>query len=233
MGKKAKRDHTSEQPPLNDDVHWMPLVEAVAVLIKRTISMRLAIPVIEEGMESGKLPNMRCDLTTGERKPPPPGFWQAHCIHYSDEGHVRVYRGDKNDPRRWDLFFPHPEDEPPDHVYFVSRSDFERLWPALQQQAEPEKPSDGRQIARDGDAAPPAMRSAPPAKPGTKPRKDWPTKVGAWLILKAYEDPRQLDNIDALVDGAQDHLLDEIGWAPENSGRVRKQILDFLQLIRR
>jgi hypothetical protein len=71
------------------------------------------------------------------------------------------------------------------------------------------------------------------SKPGTKPKGDWPTLVAAWLILKACEHPRQLENIDALVRGAEDHLREEIGWAPENTGRIRMQILDFLQLIRR
>ena len=73
MGTKAKRNHTSEQPPPGDDVHWMPLVEAVAMLTKRMTSKRFAIPVIEKAMESGKLPYMRY-LTTGERETPPPAF---------------------------------------------------------------------------------------------------------------------------------------------------------------
>jgi hypothetical protein len=221
MGKQVKGDHIPEPPPLDDDVYWMPLLEAVARLVKQTSPMRVALPRIEKKMEGSKLPSMREDLATGAREHLQPEFWKANIIYYEEVGrpYVHVFPGPK-DKRRWNLWASDPRDEDGGQEYFVSRSDFERHWPSPQQ-------------ARDGDAAPPVTRSAPPAKPGTKPQGDWPTKVGAWLILKACENPRQLENIDALVRGAQDHLQDEIGWAPENTGRIRTQILDFLELIRR
>jgi hypothetical protein len=70
-------------------------------------------------------------------------------------------------------------------------------------------------------------------EPGTKPKGDWPTLVATWLILKAFENPRQRENIDVLVRGAEDYLREEMGWAPESTGRIRTKILDFLQLVRR
>ncbi len=44
MGKKVKADHTPKQPPLDDDVRWMPLVDAVTLRIKQTTAMQLALP---------------------------------------------------------------------------------------------------------------------------------------------------------------------------------------------
>jgi hypothetical protein len=142
MGKKAKRNHTSEQPPLDDDVHWMPLLEAVALLIKQTASMRLALPDLEDAMESSKLPSMRRDLATREREPLQPEFWKANIIYYEETGrpYVRVIPGPK-DERRWSIWASDPRDEDGSHFYFVSRSDFELLWSASHDR-------DGWQVAR-------------------------------------------------------------------------------------
>jgi len=225
MGKKAKRNYTPEQPPLGNDVHWIPLLHEVRMRKEKIGDTRLAITGIENELRAGKRRSKRWDRTTGEWETLQPEHWEANIIYYEEKepSYLCVIPGPK-DERRWNLWASDPGEEDGGHVYFVSQSDDELLRSAPHAQAE--KPN-------EGDATAPAMRSAPPAKPGTKPREDWPTKLGAWLILKTYEDPRQLDNIDALVGGAQDHLQDEIGWAPESSGRVRKQILDFLQLIRR
>jgi hypothetical protein len=175
---------------------------------------------MQRAMASGKLPNFCQDDTTGERTPGKPGSWKTRLIYYekADPPYVRVFKRPKDKHWNW---ASDPGDEDGGQSHFVSRSHFEQLFFSSQR-------------TRDADAVQPETRSAPPAsKPGTKPREDWPTKVGAWLILKACEDPRQLENIDVLVSLAQDHLQEEIGWAPENTGRIRRQILDFLQLIRR
>src|SRR5262245_29795483 len=85
MGKKAKGDHTPEQPPLDEDALWMPLVEAIALLFKLAGSVLGALRRIEKAMRSGKLPSMREDLTTGKLELLQPGFWKANSTYYEDK----------------------------------------------------------------------------------------------------------------------------------------------------
>jgi hypothetical protein len=215
MGKKATGDHTPEHPPLDDDAHWMPLVEAVTAVIKQTDSMRLAVLDIEK-KASDELPVMRRDLTTGERELVQPEFWEVNNIYYDASGrYVRVLPGPK-DERRWDIWASDPHDEDGGHVYFVSRSHFERLWPAMQPRA-----NDEEQVPTRA------------ARPGPKPRDDWPRWVARWLILKATEYPKELQNVDALVEEVRDWLEDQEIFVPKDNKEIRRQIADLLHLIRR
>ena len=92
MGKKAKGDNTiPEQPPLDDDAQWMPLLEAVERLIKQTSSKKVASPRIQKAMASGKLPNMREDDTTGERSPGSPSRGRADMIYYEKAARPYVH----------------------------------------------------------------------------------------------------------------------------------------------
>jgi hypothetical protein len=159
MGKRAKRDHTSDRLPLDDEVHWIPLLEAVELLIKLTGSMKFALPDIEE-MASDELPSMRRNLTTGEWECLLPGFWKTVIIFYQegDRPYVSVVAGPK-DERRWNVWASDPRDEDGGYVYFVSRPHLERRLPSLQP-------------ARDLDTVPPASSSVPPVKPATKSKPD-------------------------------------------------------------
>jgi hypothetical protein len=106
-----------------------------------------------------------------------------------------------------------------DGEVYVCRADLDRLYLRA-----------GTPASQADDAQPPKPVQG---KPGTKPKGDWPTRVAAWLILKTYEDPNQLENIDALVKGAEDHLRNEIGWAPENTQHIRRKVVELLRLVRR
>jgi hypothetical protein len=210
---KAKGNHTPKQRSLYDNARWMPLEKDLRIRIEETGDMRLAVTGLEEETESGERPYMRINLKTGKRET---GFMKECCIHCSDEGHVTVYRGKKNDPKRWDFFFPHPKDEPPDYAYFVSRPPSEGLGSTSQLQADDEYVT--------------PMRVVPP---GPKPKDDWPRWVARWLILKATEDPSDLQNVDALVEEVRDWLEDEKIFAPKDNKRIRKEIANLLVLIRR
>jgi hypothetical protein len=70
-------------------------------------------------------------------------------------------------------------------------------------------------------------------KPGPKARGDWPTLLGAWLIMVACDDPQRLRNVDVLVTEAQIFLEEQIGWAPKEPKELRKKIVDFLRFVPR
>jgi hypothetical protein len=71
------------------------------------------------------------------------------------------------------------------------------------------------------------------AKPGPKSTGEWPTLVAAWLITVARDNPKQLQNVDALTGEAQDFLVDQIKWAPKDIKQLRAKIVELLQFIAR
>jgi hypothetical protein len=213
MGRKSR----ATEPSL-DDPRWRPVQEEYKLITQCSGHKTLALLDLNETLANNRVQSMRRHTESGERQrlhahtesAEHEGlfeYWGNHkLLLWSDESLVVV-------PRRPD---------PPGFVkpvrgfaFFLWHPDVVKVWPALQSQT-------------DEDDAKPVL-----ATPGTKPRGDWPTKVGAWLILKAVEDPRQLENIDALVEGAMNHLQQEIDWAPQTTARIRMKILDFLQLLRR
>jgi hypothetical protein len=96
--------------------------------------------------------------------------------------------------------------------YFVSRPRLDELYPA----------HEGRAI--DG---PLRERSGP------KPKGDWPKVIARWLIKIAADDPNRLNNVSKLVNDASDFLQEEISWAPQENKKLRKEIVDLLQVFRR
>ena len=63
---KAKTDHTPEQPPLDDDAHWLPIEAAHKRGVERTGDNDLAVIDLEK-LLAEDLPCMRRSTTTGER----------------------------------------------------------------------------------------------------------------------------------------------------------------------
>jgi hypothetical protein len=111
------------------------LVGAVKLLIRQIGDPRLAITEIERELAGARLCSYRHDIASGKQAPESPEFWETHFIHYSEEGypHIRIHTVQKD---RWNLLFPHPEDEPPAQVYFVLQSDFHRLFSAAAESAD-------------------------------------------------------------------------------------------------
>jgi hypothetical protein len=102
---------------------------------------------------------------------------------------------------------------------FIRRAEFDRLYP-------------GAVTAAAAVAADDGLPPLPRGKPGRKPRDNWPTLVGAWLIAVAVKDPDKLRNIDALVVDAENFLQQKIGWAPRDTKDLRSKIRHFLQFVR-
>jgi hypothetical protein len=206
---KAKNAKRERKAPVRvvvlplDDLRWQPVAEIHKRLTQHTGSANLAALDLTEKLRGKSVRCMRRNVLTGEREEVPSTFWADYKL--DDLDGLRVL------PRalRRDRVVP------PIHgwVFYVWQPDCAKAWPALSPQA------DEGTTTRE--------------KSGTKPRGDWQNKLGAWLVLKAIEDARQLENVDALVEGAVTHLQEEIGWAPQTSGRIRAKILDFLQLLRR
>jgi hypothetical protein len=217
-----------------DDPRWLPLNEARKLLIEArklpASQIGFATDDLLEALtcKSNPLPCMRRSLTNPRKREwVPASSWPDDVEIEADDNSIKIYRGpaqaveaefefEFGDVARVHRgYFRDPQTRLDEGwAYFVWKPAFDTRWSVLSPQAD-----DGMTATR--------------AKPGTKPKGDWPTLVGAWLILKATQDPRQLENVDALVRGAEDHLREEIDWAPENTQRIRAKILDFLQLLRR
>jgi hypothetical protein len=75
--------------------------------------------------------------------------------------------------------------------------------------------------------------ASPRVRPGTKPTGNWPTLIGRWLIEVQADDPKRLQNIDALVIDAQNFLDNQIRWSPSNTKRLRAVIVEWLTPVRR
>ena len=209
---KAKRPAHKRKAPIRvvelplDDPRWRPVREEFKLISQYSGHRNLAVLDLNEALANGRVRSRRRHTESGERERLPSKFWVDHKLELlSDEGLLVVPR--LPDPRG----FVKPVRG---FAFFLWHPNVEEVWPALRQ--------------ADEEVAP--MRDTPP---GTKPTRDWPILVAAWLILKACEDPHQLENIDTLVGEAQDYLQKKIGWAPQNPQRIRQKIKDLLQLIRR
>src|SRR5262249_7137311 len=63
-------------------------------------------------------------------------------------------------------------------------------------------------------------------KPGPKPTGDWYRELDRWLIRVAYQEPKRLHNVDALMPHARAFLDTEVGWSPAEDKELRAQIVD-------
>jgi hypothetical protein len=135
---KAKGNHTPEQPPLDDDVHWMPLDEAVELRQRRTRHLALAVLDLRQDVASGRVHCMRRNLTSGEREPVPRSFWQTHFFEtFSHQ--VIIYRRtdiESTPLYRLDDYGNIAADRLDGWMFYVWRPDFDRLYSVGSAQAE-------------------------------------------------------------------------------------------------
>jgi hypothetical protein len=143
---KAKANHTPEQPPLDDDTQWMSLLDAFLLHFEQLHEVNLVKLALEEvnlveldvdqALAGGELPCMRRNLVTGERERVLPSFWEANqvkCVNFPEHGwHAGIYRRREQRWGGWD----HRDD---DHVYFVSKADYAKRWPAALAQPQPDR----------------------------------------------------------------------------------------------
>jgi hypothetical protein len=196
-----------------DDPRWCPMKAAIDLLEQQTGDMRLAVTRLERDMASGKLHWMRVDIATGAPERGTAMFWtrqhEIDVVRLAGFEPVRIFRRTRergpNEPRRWgDLMdFDDVRMRVFGHAYFVWLPDVAKLYPAMPQTA----------------------------KPGPKPRGDWPTLIRLWVADIAPDDPRR-QNTDTLVIDAQDFLQKQIGWAPSNSTRLRTKMRELLRAAR-
>lgn len=222
MGKRAKLDLTPEQRaaeplPLDDDARWLPIEAAYQRRAERTGNTALADIDLTKALMEGHLRCMARSTTTGERKPIPPTMWADQIKLHSSrrEGVLVVHRRQPDDDelvfclirpfRGW--------------AFYIWQPDFDRIWPP---------PTGSAPLDHDDDS-----NSPPPVKPGPKPRGDWPTLVAQWLIEVAADDPKRLQNVDALVTEAKIFLRNQIKWAPKDDKDLRAKIRELLGSVRR
>lgn len=213
MARKAKADHTPEQPSRDKPerlsaADWAPLSEAFERAKTALVSSDLAMRDLLDDLRSGRLPSAVRIIardgteTSGRQKA---SFWQkvtlrrwldGVAVSFIDPGHV----------------------EPGSVWHLVARRELDRLYPA-----KGFAPVDD--ATDDSDAA-------PRVRPGTKPRGNWPEVLARFLIAVTADDKRRLQNADALVIDAQKFLHNHIGWAPSDPKVLRAKIVELLQDVR-
>jgi len=173
MGKARDNHTTPEQPPLDDNVRWTLLDNAVGLHERQTGHFGLAALDLVNDLKGGRVHGMRRNRITGERKHVFPSFWKEHFSE-SFSRHVVVFRrtdaeSDTESTARYriDDYGNIAADRLDDWVFYVWRPDFDRLYSAGSAQDEHELP----QRAID-DAAVPATRPA-----GTRPKGHGPQVV--------------------------------------------------------
>jgi hypothetical protein len=92
MGKKAKGDHTPEQPPLDDDPRWLPIEAAHERGVERTGDNDLAVIDLEKLLADGRLPCMRRSTTSEERQRVAAIAWIELIRLYSGKDVSVIYR---------------------------------------------------------------------------------------------------------------------------------------------
>jgi hypothetical protein len=207
---KAKADHTPELPTLDDDPRWLPIKAAHQRWVERTQDNELAFIELTKALRH----DLRCrkQSATGERTLVEPAMWTPDrlMLCFGRDGLRVVERVQPGEStvltvRGW---------------FFVWLPDLDRFLPP---------PAASTPVDDDDASDEPPRR----VKPGKKPREDWPTLVGQWLIEVAADDPKRLQNVDTLVGEAQDILDKEIGWSPSNTKRLRAVIVEWLKRVHR
>jgi hypothetical protein len=231
MGKRPAREHTpaaatrktAAQPPLDDDPRWIPIKAAVQARERQAGALRLAIVDLEDAMRSGRLRAMRRDFETGERAHMAAAFWQDHFIDvFEATGSVwffcRSPERPADRPRRFGALDHFPDVRLDTFALYIWRPDLGKLFGVA-----------GAPIDHDDDDD----SATPPVKPGPKPRGNWPTLVEAWIAAMEKDGTNSPPNIDALMADAQIFLHNRLKWAPSNTKRLRKVIIEKLKLVRR
>ena len=170
---------------------WARLDQIFLDVLARLGSSELAAGDLQRAFVDGRLKAATRCARTGECTLLPSAYWCEHTVHgwtapRNSIAEPPVFVGASvwragNDNPIYGL------------VFFVLRSDFEKLYP----------PSEQKPIAQ------------PRRKPGPEPRGDWPTLVGAWLVHLAKNNPSALDNVSALIQW----LLHS--WKSRSAGRRR------------
>jgi hypothetical protein len=212
--KKAKAKKRSPHKAairVQDDPRWRPLIEAYKLLLPQS-GLHTGFDLLE-ALKSGELPSARRSATNPsecERKPA--SFWRDRQLDESmiAYGIIYIYGPDEVTERGR---FRDPQTRLDGREFYVWRP--EKVWPALA----PQQADD--------------TTTTPRARPGTKPKGGWPTLIAQWLIAVAADEPKRLQNVDALVVEAVAFLEKKIDWAPAETKHLRKRIVELLQCVPR
>ena len=219
---KAALDHTpdtaQEQPPLDDDAHWLSIKIAHQRLAERTSDNELAVIDLTELLAQGRLPCMVRSTVTGECKRIAATAWvdQLQIGPTTPDG-VRVihreplYRVKRSLDRVKSYSIVNPVRAA--HFY-VWQPALDRIWPTANAPVHDEHDDDSNAPLR--------------VKPGPKWREDWPILLAQWLIAVAVENPKRLDNVDQLLIDAQD----QIKWTPSDPKVLRAKMVELLRGVR-
>lgn len=124
MGKKAADDHTPEQPPLDDDAHWLPIEAAHKRGVERTGDNDLAVIDLEKLLAEDRLPCMRRSITSGERVRVADIAWIELIRLYSGKEVSVIYRKPLSQSKGQYILNPIR-----DWRFFVWQPILDHIWP--------------------------------------------------------------------------------------------------------
>jgi hypothetical protein len=169
-------------------VQW-PLEDAIKVRVGQTGNDELGLLDIEKALVSGNLRSTRRDKKTGKAEGLTAAFWKERRVRIrAAAGMVLFYLPRESGSPRIDV----------DHVYYVSRSDFERLWSEPKAEEETEMPER--------------------RKPGPQATKQWKAHAAREVTRIMIEEGRS-----PTANEIADYLSKTIGVSPDESD-IRKLI---------
>jgi hypothetical protein len=215
---------------------WMPLETEIYYRAKAsTGASELACADLQKALQNGRLRSASRHIVGDKDEPAPlaPSAWRK--TFKLTEFKVPVLGGPHGAARAGALY-RRPLTYGTERLHVVPRKErsFDGTWYFFGRRDDVDKlyPAATPIVDRANEAA-----DKPPSfKPGPKPKGDWPTLVGAWLIRIALDEPHRLSvtdpNVTELAKSAITFLIQQIGWAPDDDSAVRRVIRHYLQLAR-
>jgi hypothetical protein len=193
----------------------LPLAEALALRIEQTGDVQRAVLQIEDAMKRGELRSTRWGLATGKLETVllPPSFWKAHLVHHeptaSGTPDAKVYLRSKGE-RPWSFWALNQHDLVGGRFY-VSRSDFAKLWPAAEKL---ELLQVVKRIEEETDQR---------RKPGPKTTKRWKLHAAHEIWRVVIAEGRE-PNAPEIAEAVQK----KTGYLPDDA-HIRRLIRDLLE----
>jgi hypothetical protein len=174
MVSKPRKKVVGKPSPERDQ--W-PMAEAIALRIKQTGNQAMAFGDIQEALVGGKLHVQRRNEVTGKFEDLPSEFWIEYEFFYKAlvERTLLTIR-----PRHRTIWDTPEQTEIPGHFFYVSRSEYKRLWSL----AEPKLPQAGKPAEKQTELL-------QGGKPGPKTTDKWKFHAASVICRIVLEEGRK------------------------------------------
>jgi hypothetical protein len=205
--------------PIPEQDLW-PLAEAVRLRIEQIRSWARGVVSIEDAMQRGKLRSARWDSASGKPEPELllPEFWQAHLILYEFPNKpianipiANIYP--RTGVREWGPWAYNPLHRA-EGEYYVSRSDYEKLWSLEPGPSQADKPAEKQTELSQG------------GKPGRKTTDKWKFHAASVICRIVLEEDRKptAEDVSQVLD------KENINFTPDRR-EINRLIASLLRLL--